>query len=359
MKIITIGRTPQNTITISDASVSRHHCQIVRHDNGTFTIADFGSTNGTYVNGRRIAGEVQLSYSDQVRAGNVPVQWQQYFKTNNSHTAGIVLGIVGGVLLLAAIVVIIVLLAQKNPSNPKPGHFRINDVELAFGMNIDQLREANPSANIKKYTSENLEDIVISISSFDYYLIGGEVAVSMGSETDEVYSFTTVGKSYNTEKNISVGRTWGEMVEVYPDLTFMVDYYYYNYWAHRYEKYITAYDEATCTYFAFSYSQFTSSQIEAIHAVANPSCFDCYFQVSAISASVYQSICSSVRVSQIAVCNCHGLSYTPEGSSSGSESITVNTAEQTARRVAVAMCEGDTRTIRSLSTNDMYNEIME
>ena len=35
MKVITIGRSSQNEVTIHDGAVSRHHCQIVQYDNGT------------------------------------------------------------------------------------------------------------------------------------------------------------------------------------------------------------------------------------------------------------------------------------------------------------------------------------
>ncbi len=79
MTTITIGRDRTNTIIIPDPYVGRNHCQIVRHDNGTFTIADFGSTNGTYVNGVRRYGETALQPNDQVRIGNTMLPWMGYF----------------------------------------------------------------------------------------------------------------------------------------------------------------------------------------------------------------------------------------------------------------------------------------
>ncbi|MDR1552070.1 MAG: FHA domain-containing protein [Prevotellaceae bacterium] len=47
MKIITIGRTPNNDIVFDLPQVSRHHAQLVQHDNGTISISDMGSKNGT------------------------------------------------------------------------------------------------------------------------------------------------------------------------------------------------------------------------------------------------------------------------------------------------------------------------
>ena len=85
MKVITIGRSSQNDITVNDSKVSRHHCQIIQHDDGNFSLSDFGSTNGTYVNGNRVHGEVKLNPSDVVRIGNTTLQWRNYFKNVSSN----------------------------------------------------------------------------------------------------------------------------------------------------------------------------------------------------------------------------------------------------------------------------------
>ena len=82
MKVITFGRSSRNNIVINDSKVSRVHCQIIQYDNGGFGIIDFNSTNGTFVNGRRITGEVKLHQNDIVQIGNTRLQWQQYFKTD-------------------------------------------------------------------------------------------------------------------------------------------------------------------------------------------------------------------------------------------------------------------------------------
>ena len=48
-----IGRSSQHMSIKSDDGLSREHCAI-NWDGGSFTIADLGSTNGTYLNGRRV-----------------------------------------------------------------------------------------------------------------------------------------------------------------------------------------------------------------------------------------------------------------------------------------------------------------
>lgn len=80
MKVITIGRHPDNDVSVNDPCASRHHFQIIRHDDGHFTLADFGSTNGTFINGQKISGEVDLFMNDVVRIGNTTVPWRQYFE---------------------------------------------------------------------------------------------------------------------------------------------------------------------------------------------------------------------------------------------------------------------------------------
>lgn len=80
MKVITIGRAPEgNDIVINDPMVSRHHFQIVQNDDGSYRLADFGSTNGTYINGRKVKGEVALEEDDIIRVGNTIIPWRQYF----------------------------------------------------------------------------------------------------------------------------------------------------------------------------------------------------------------------------------------------------------------------------------------
>jgi len=84
MKVITIGRGTDNDVVIDDGYASRHHLQIVQCDNGTYKLADFGSSNGTYVNGQRVKGEIVLEPNDIVRIGNTTIPWRMYFEQEQS-----------------------------------------------------------------------------------------------------------------------------------------------------------------------------------------------------------------------------------------------------------------------------------
>lgn len=86
MKVITIGRDHSNDIVIHDPKVSRmHHLQIVQTDEGRFFASDMQSTNGTYVNGKRISTETELFQCDIIRIGETILPWQNYFDTTRPH----------------------------------------------------------------------------------------------------------------------------------------------------------------------------------------------------------------------------------------------------------------------------------
>ena len=68
--VITIGRSDDSNLrfdTHKERSVSAHHA-VVRYQNNRFELVDTRSTNGTYVNGRRVE-RVQLEDGDLVRFG--------------------------------------------------------------------------------------------------------------------------------------------------------------------------------------------------------------------------------------------------------------------------------------------------
>lgn len=80
MKIISVGREIGNDIVISDDSfVGRHHLQLIKDDAGVFFVRDLNSTNGTFVNGRRIKREIQIVEHDIIRIGNTTLPWISYF----------------------------------------------------------------------------------------------------------------------------------------------------------------------------------------------------------------------------------------------------------------------------------------
>jgi pSer/pThr/pTyr-binding forkhead associated (FHA) protein len=66
----TIGRTEENLILLPDPSVSRQHARVVVEDNGRHVVFDLHSSNGSYVNRKRIQRAV-LRDGDVLTIGNV------------------------------------------------------------------------------------------------------------------------------------------------------------------------------------------------------------------------------------------------------------------------------------------------
>ena len=65
---LNIGRDSTNEITINDAEVSRRHARLT-FQGGKYVLEDLGSTNGSFVNGQRLAGPRVLKDGEVVSFG--------------------------------------------------------------------------------------------------------------------------------------------------------------------------------------------------------------------------------------------------------------------------------------------------
>jgi pSer/pThr/pTyr-binding forkhead associated (FHA) protein len=72
-KEVTLGREDTDLVFEDDGEVSRRHAA-VRPAGGRVEIEDLGSTNGTFVNDRRVAGPTVLSAGDKVRIGQTTLE---------------------------------------------------------------------------------------------------------------------------------------------------------------------------------------------------------------------------------------------------------------------------------------------
>jgi predicted component of type VI protein secretion system len=65
---VVLGREAFNDVVVFDPEVSRRHAQISFQE-GRYIIEDLGSTNGTFVNGRRVNNPVPLHNGDVIEMG--------------------------------------------------------------------------------------------------------------------------------------------------------------------------------------------------------------------------------------------------------------------------------------------------
>lgn len=79
MRVISFGRSSSNDVIVNDPMVSSNfHMKLIITDDNRFKVVDCNSTNGTFVNGRKVPGEIYINRGDIIRIGNTMVPWENY-----------------------------------------------------------------------------------------------------------------------------------------------------------------------------------------------------------------------------------------------------------------------------------------
>jgi pSer/pThr/pTyr-binding forkhead associated (FHA) protein len=159
MGTISVGRSTDNDLVFDDPSLSRKHARIHR-DGARLEVEDLGSSNGTFVNGRRV-GKGAVNPGDQVRFGDVtfrvdgpgaaaasasrrsaPGGYPAGDATDSTTAPSMLpLAIAGGVTLVL-LVVAVIFLFKKPPTVPAPGREAIAKIQreaeahLAIGKKL-------------------------------------------------------------------------------------------------------------------------------------------------------------------------------------------------------------------------------
>jgi hypothetical protein len=71
--VTSLGRHDDCIIRIKSSQVSRRHCELIEAD-GKLTVRDLGSSNGTFVNGKRVLGQQLLKVGDELTVGTVTLR---------------------------------------------------------------------------------------------------------------------------------------------------------------------------------------------------------------------------------------------------------------------------------------------
>src|ERR1700689_3216535 len=66
---VNVGRVQGNDLMLPKGNVSKHHARLLCRD-GRFIVTDLKSTNGTYVNGRKIAQATIVREGDKIYIGD-------------------------------------------------------------------------------------------------------------------------------------------------------------------------------------------------------------------------------------------------------------------------------------------------
>src|SRR6266481_9733991 len=84
---LSIGRSPKNSLILDSPKISRRHAIINAQNVGEFWVIDLGSSNGTFLNKRRMYQPVRLCDLDQLIIGDCiftfrqPIEVTEDFKT--------------------------------------------------------------------------------------------------------------------------------------------------------------------------------------------------------------------------------------------------------------------------------------
>jgi sigma-B regulation protein RsbU (phosphoserine phosphatase) len=78
---ILIGRSEDNDLALPDPFSSGHHAAIAPADSG-FCVRDNGSKNGTFLNGKKVQGEIELKRGDEILIGSTRIIYDKELSSN-------------------------------------------------------------------------------------------------------------------------------------------------------------------------------------------------------------------------------------------------------------------------------------
>jgi len=71
--VTVLGRSPEADVLLDDPYASEFHMRLVAQDSG-MVLHDLGSTNGTYINGRRVTAPTTLRRGDNIQVGKTVME---------------------------------------------------------------------------------------------------------------------------------------------------------------------------------------------------------------------------------------------------------------------------------------------
>lgn len=71
--VIVMGRSDETDVVLDDPYASEFHLRLVAQESGMM-LHDLGSTNGTYVNGRRVSAPTELKRGDTIQVGKTVME---------------------------------------------------------------------------------------------------------------------------------------------------------------------------------------------------------------------------------------------------------------------------------------------
>jgi adenylate cyclase len=147
-----LGRSSANTVVLESSNVSRRHALIHLQNIGELWLIDFGSSNGTFLNKRRIHHPIRLSDGDQITIGDQlltlrqPTTFSEEYKTD----------VVQRTLRNIETIPCWLLVADIRGFTPLSQHMPSEDLDVLLGAWIFTCREVieNKHGTINKYLGD-------------------------------------------------------------------------------------------------------------------------------------------------------------------------------------------------------------
>jgi len=72
---VSVGRNPDNTISLEFNGISRYHFRVFQGEQGDYILEDAGSKNGTFLNNKKIEGSTTLAKGDVIKLGSIALKF--------------------------------------------------------------------------------------------------------------------------------------------------------------------------------------------------------------------------------------------------------------------------------------------
>jgi adenylate cyclase len=147
-----LGRTAGNTIFLESPKVSRRHALIHLQNIGELWLVDFGSSNGTFLNKRRIHQPIRLSDGDQITIGDQVFKFRQPLTISEQHKTDVM----QRTLREIENVPCWLLVADIRSFTPLSRHVQTEDLDVLLGRWIFNCKEIieNHHGIINKYLGD-------------------------------------------------------------------------------------------------------------------------------------------------------------------------------------------------------------
>jgi pSer/pThr/pTyr-binding forkhead associated (FHA) protein len=89
-RAVVLGRDPGAGMQLDDERASRKHAQVRWDEPGGYTLTDMTSSNGTFLNGRRIEDPVRLAFGDEIGIADTVVVLSEVVPTDRASALEVV-----------------------------------------------------------------------------------------------------------------------------------------------------------------------------------------------------------------------------------------------------------------------------